>query len=122
MPAPPDSVNVAAMSVGWDSTERTDGYLVQLTGELDISSAASVESRLMELETRAPERLFLDLQKVSFIDSTGLSMIINADGRARKDGRRLTIVSGEGVPRRILRTVGLEDRLDVLSEMPEPDA
>lgn len=110
------------MSVGWDSTERDDGYVVELSGELDISSAASVESRLMELEQRAPAQLFLDLRKVSFIDSTGLSMIINADGRARKDGRRLIIVSGDGVPRRILRTVGLEDRLDVQSDMPESAA
>src|SRR3954471_4561320 len=106
------------MSVGWDSTERDDGYVVELSGELDISSASSVESRLMELEQRSPAMLILDLRKVNFIDSTGLSMIINADGRARKDGRRLVIVSGDGVPRRILRTVGLEDRLDVQSEVP----
>src|SRR3954462_9189939 len=107
------------MSVGWDSSERADGYVVELTGELDISSAASVESRLKELVERAPGRLILDLTRVSFIDSTGLSMIINADGRARKGGRRLTIVSGDGVPSRILRTVGLEDRRDVLGELPE---
>ena len=107
------------MSVGWDTSERGDGYVVELSGELDISSAASVESRLMELEERSPERLILDLSKVSFIDSTGLSMIINADGRARKGGRRLTIVSGDGVPRRILRTVGLEDRLDVHVHLPD---
>ncbi len=107
------------MSVGWETSDRADGIHVELTGELDISSASSVESRLMELETRTPERLILDLRRVSFIDSTGLSMIINADGRARKDGRRLTIVSGDGVPRRILRTVGLEDRLDVHSDVPE---
>jgi anti-sigma B factor antagonist len=106
------------MSVGWQSAERDDGYVVELSGELDISSAASVESRLMELEKRDPERVILDLTRVSFIDSTGLSMIINADGRARKRGKRLTIVSGEGVPRRILRTVGLEDRLDVVGELP----
>jgi anti-sigma B factor antagonist len=122
MPAPSDSVNVARMSVGWDTTERDDGYVVELSGELDISSAASIESRLMELEQRAPERIFLDLTRVSFIDSTGLSMIINADGRARKAGRRLTIVSGDGVPRRILRTVGLEDRLDVVADIPAAGA
>lgn len=121
MLAPSDSVNVAAMTVGWETTERDDGYVVELSGELDISSASSVESRLMELEQRAPERLFLDLTRVSFIDSTGLSMIINADGRARKSDRRLTIVSGDGVPRRILRTVGLEDRLDVIAELPAAD-
>jgi anti-anti-sigma factor len=110
------------MSVGWETSERADGFHVELSGELDISSASSVESRLMELETREPARLILDLLRVSFIDSTGLSMIINADGRARKQGRRLTIVSGDGVPRRILRTVGLEDRLDVHTEVPAVEA
>jgi anti-sigma B factor antagonist len=106
------------MSVGWEATDRSDGIHVELTGELDISSASSVESRLIEIEEREPERLILDLRRVNFIDSTGLSMIINADGRAKKAGRRLTIVSGEGVPQRILRTVGLEDRLDVLADLP----
>src|SRR2546423_13467581 len=109
------------MSVDWEASDRSDGVHVQLTGELDISSASGVESRLYEIETRAPRRLFLDLRRVNFIDSTGLSMIINADGRARKAGRQLTIVSGDGVPRRILRTVGLEERLDVVSELPESD-
>ena len=110
------------MSVGWETSELGDGYHVELSGELDISSASSVESRLMELEKCTPARLILDLTRVNFIDSTGLSMIINADGRARKDGRSLMIVSGEGVPRRILRTVGLEDRLDVRTELPEAGA
>jgi anti-sigma B factor antagonist len=107
------------MTVGWETSQREDGVHVELSGELDISTASDVEARLMELERSSPERLVLDLRRVNFIDSTGLSMIINADGRARKDGRRLTIVSGDGVPRRILRTVGLEDRLDVHSDMPE---
>ena len=110
------------MSVGWETSERADGVHVRLSGELDISSAAGVESRLLEVEGRAPETLFLDLRRVNFIDSTGLSMIINADGRAKKAGRKLTIVSGDGVPLRILRTVGLEERLDVVTEMPEPAA
>src|SRR5918911_1339036 len=107
------------MSVGWETSELDGGYHVELSGELDISSASSVESRLIELEQRAPERLILDLRRVNFIDSTGLSMIINADGRAKKAGRTLTIVSGDGVPLRILRTVGLEERLDVVSDLPE---
>lgn len=109
------------MSVGWETAEEPDGVRVVLRGELDIANASSVESRLLEIERRSPERLILDLREVSFIDSTGLSMIINADGRARKAGRRLTVVSGDGVPRRILRTVGLEERLDVLVDMPRAE-
>ena len=110
------------MSVGWETSEQSNGMHVQLSGELDISSAAGVEARLMEIEEQKPERLILDLRRVNFIDSTGLSMIINADGRAKKAGRRLTIVSGDGVPLRILRTVGLEERLDVSIEPPDGGA
>ena len=106
------------MGARWETAEETDGVRVVLRGELDISSAADVETHLLDLERAAPGRMFLDLRNVSFIDSTGLSMLINADGRARKAGRRLTIISGEGVPRRILRTVGLEERLDVLVDLP----
>ncbi|MEA2405796.1 MAG: anti-sigma factor antagonist [Thermoleophilaceae bacterium] len=107
------------MSVELESSERGDGVHIQLTGELDISSAGSVETRLLDIERSEPARVIIDLRGIRFIDSTGLSMIINADGRARKAGRRLTIVSGDGVPRRILRTVGLEDRLDVVAELPD---
>ena len=110
------------MSVDWEASERSDGVHVELAGELDISSAAGVESRLLEIERREPARVFLDLRRVTFIDSTGLSMIINADGRARKAGRQLTIVSGDGVPLRILRTVGLEERLDVVNDLPESES
>ena len=106
------------MTIGWETAEQNDGVRVALSGEIDVASAPGVESRLLELERSEPRRLFLDLRNVSFIDSTGLSMIINADGRARKAGRRLTIVSGDGVPRRILHTVGLDERLDVLTELP----
>ena len=107
------------MTVEWETSERDDGVHVELSGELDISSAGGVEARLLDLERSEPARVIIDLRGIRFIDSTGLSMIINADGRARKAGRRLTIVSGEGVPRRILRTVGLEDRLDVVADLPD---
>jgi anti-sigma B factor antagonist len=103
-------------------TERRDGGLrVALSGDLDVASAGSVEQRLVELEgPDAPSDLVLDLRGLSFIDSTGLSLLINADSRARKAGRRVTIVSGRGAPRRLLATTGLIGRLDVVEEWGEP--
>ena len=106
------------MTAGWQTSEREDGVLVTLEGDLDISSAPTVETRLIELERSGPQRVILDLRAVDFIDSTGLSLIIDADARAQKAGRGLTIVAGEGPPRRVLRTVGLEERLDLVSELP----
>jgi anti-anti-sigma factor len=105
------------VSVEVETEQRDDGWRVVLSGDLDVSSAPSVEQRLVELEQpHPPPDLVLDLRRLSFIDSTGLSLLINADSRARKAGRRVTIVSGSGAPRRLLETTGLIGRLDVVEE------
>lgn len=98
--------------------DRGDAITVTVTGEIDISNAAAVEGRLIALEEGRPTSLVLDLRAVTFIDSTGLSLLINADRRARKADRRLTIVAGEGSVERTLRTVGLHERLDLAREAP----
>lgn len=106
------------MSVSVETAETGNGLLVVLSGELDVGSAESVEKRLLDIEDAAPERLLLDLHELRFMDSTGLSLLINADRRARKAGRHVTIVSGTGPSRRILETVGLDTRLDVVQDLP----
>jgi anti-sigma B factor antagonist len=94
---------------------------VSLSGELDMATAPSVEERLEQLNGGDPPgRLVLDLRGLRFIDSTGLSLLMNADNRARKAGRRVTIVSGTGAPRRLLETTGLADRLNVVEEWEDP--
>jgi anti-sigma B factor antagonist len=102
-------------------TEEGEGVVrIALSGELDVSTAASVEERLLALEGEdLPSRMILDLRGLRFIDSTGLSLLINADSRSRKAGRRMTIVSGTGPSRRILDTTGLRTRLDIVEEAPE---
>jgi anti-sigma B factor antagonist len=107
------------VAVEFESERTGDELRVALTGHLDMSTAASVEERLVELESDdAPARVILDLRGLGFIDSTGLSLLINADSRGRKAGRHVTIVSGSGPPRRILETTGLAGRLDVVEEAP----
>jgi anti-sigma B factor antagonist len=96
----------------------TDGdpageLLVTVTGELDISNVERFEGELMALERDRPPLLVLDLKGVRFIDSTGLSLLLNADARARRQDRHVTIISGNGAARRIMRTVALDQILDV---------
>ena len=101
------------MDVGVVTQELEGAVRVALSGELDVATAPSVEERLVELEGGA-ERIVLDLRELSFIDSTGLSLLINTDSRARKAGRAVTIVAAGGTPRRLLETTGLVGRLDVV--------
>jgi len=47
---------------------------------------------VLELEDARPLLLVIDLTGLSFIDSTGLSVLLAAAERARKQGRRLIVV------------------------------
>ena len=106
------------MGVGFEAEVDAGVVRIALSGDLDVSTAPSVEERLVELEDGGAERVILDLRSLDFIDSTGLSLLINADRRARRAGRRVTIVSGTGAPRRILETTGLKGRLDIVEDEP----
>ena len=106
------------MGVGFEAEVDAGVVRIALSGDLDVSTAPSVEERLVELEDGGAERVILDMRGLDFIDSTGLSLLINADRRARRAGRRVTIVSGTGAPRRILETTGLKGRLDIVEDEP----
>ena len=106
------------MGVGFEAVVDAGVVRIALSGDLDVASAESVEQRLIELEGGGADRVILDLRGLDFIDSTGLSLLINADRRGRQAGRQVTIVSGTGAPRRILETTGLHGRLDIVEDDP----
>jgi anti-anti-sigma factor len=73
--------------------DRTpDRQCVAVLGELDIYTAPSLENAVLELEDAKPLVLVIDLTGLSFIDSTGLTVLLTASERARRQGRRLLVV------------------------------
>jgi anti-sigma B factor antagonist len=70
----------------------SDRECVALLGELDIFTARSLEDAVLGLEDANPGLVVIDLTGVSFIDSTGLSVLLTASQRAREQGRRLVVV------------------------------
>ena len=96
-----------------------DGGLVKLVlrGELDLSTVAKVEEELRRAESAEPPVLVMDLAGLTFLDSTGLRLIVTADQRARDQGRRLTVVKGPDTVQRVFSITRLDERL----EMVEPD-
>jgi anti-sigma B factor antagonist len=68
-----------------------DREYVAVFGELDIYTAPSLERAVLQLENAMP-LLVIDLTGLSFIDSTGLSVLLGASERARRQDRRLVVV------------------------------
>jgi anti-anti-sigma factor len=54
---------------------------VAVSGELDISNVSALRSRLDPILDSDPKRLVFDLDGLTFMDSSGISVLLNAAGR-----------------------------------------
>ena len=86
--------------------EHAAGTVVVPVGELDFGTAPDLEA---VLATHSGP-VVVDLRKLSFIDLTGLRMLLEADARSRQDGMNLRFIPGPKV-QRLFALSRLPDRL-----------
>jgi anti-anti-sigma factor len=98
---------------------RHGGVVVVATGEIDLWSAPEVKAALTA-DGAGDTGVVLDLRGVTFMDSSGLGLIVECNQRARKHGHRFAIaVGGASDVHRILEMSGLTK---VLEFVDDPDA
>jgi anti-sigma B factor antagonist len=90
------------------SRER-DVVIAAVTGDVDISTVAQLRECLFELADRGGT-LIVDLNRVTFIDSSGLGALVGAARRAAAHGDSLHAVCARPPTRRLLWLTGV-DRL-----------
>lgn len=89
--------------------------VVSLAGELDLSTIPSVESRLFD-QLRTQSGVVVDLTGLSFIDSSGIGLLIQAF-RSTGDAGKLPIVIAAGSQvERVFRLVGIDRALPLFVE------
>jgi anti-anti-sigma factor len=87
--------------------------LLTVSGELDLATSPALEAEL-ERASAGPELVILDLRGVTFMDSTGLSLLVKAQRRAQDSRRRLAVVKGGPQVERLLTLTGVADRLTLI--------
>lgn len=94
---------------------RPNASVVILAGELELSTIPSVERRLFD-QLRKHPGVVVDLTRLSFIDSSGIGLLIQAF-RATDDGRSLhTVIAHGSQVERVFRLVGIDRSLPVFFE------
>jgi anti-sigma B factor antagonist len=89
--------------------EETRGAVVTVSGELDVASSQTLEHELTKLQSVAT--VVVDLRGLTFIDSTGLGVLVRAHQLAKEQGRRFGLVRGNGQVDRLLNLTGLDQEL-----------
>lgn len=89
-----------------------DRVTVHLAGEVDLAAAPRVETAIDEaLDGEGGVDVTIDLDGVTFLDSTGLRVLVAAHGRCAGQGRSLTLVNPSTAVSRILEITGLGQTL-----------
>lgn len=103
---------IAALSIA--SERDGDVHTLGLTGEIDLANAAEVEQALRRIEATDAEVIVVDLAGVSFIDSSGIRVLVAAAARAR-GGDRLVLARPTRAVLRVLRIAGVADLLPLVA-------
>lgn len=81
--------------------------LVRVSGSIDVYAAPAFRDRLERELDAGNSNLLVDLSEVSFLDSTGLSVLVGRLKHARHDGGQLELVCPEGRVRQAFVITGL---------------
>ena len=98
---------------GVTTTQDGDYAVVAVTGELDVYTAPVLEESLGELVERGSPRLVVDLTEVTFMDSTGLGLLIKALKWTRELDGSLKIVANTDKVLKVFRVTGLDGVLSL---------
>jgi anti-sigma B factor antagonist len=103
--------DVAAEPVIALAVEHTDdsGAVVTVRGDLEFGTASALHSTLVDLTHQGSNPIILDLTELEFIDSTGLSLLVQAHQRITSEGRHFILRGPTDRVRRVLEISGLAD-------------
>jgi anti-anti-sigma factor len=90
-----------------------DVRVVTATGDVDLASAPRLGQVLRQEVERAPGTLLVDLSATRHLDSSGVSVLLNAHRRLTRLGAGFAVVAPEGAPRRVLELTGVAETLGV---------
>lgn len=103
-----------ALAVGLERAGRT--ITLTLCGELDLVTAALVRAALDQAASERPDHLVIDLRELSFIDSTGVHLLLDAHRRLQQTWTSLEIRPGGRSVQRIFQLTHLADFLPIVKD------
>ncbi len=91
------------------TVDAADGF-VRPRGELDLSTVPLVEAALHE-QGAAHGRVTLDLGRLTFVDSSGLRLVLKTMEAAQREGFGFAVLPGGPQIQRLFELAGIADRV-----------
>jgi len=93
------------------TVRRERGVVIaEVTGDIDMSTVAGLRERLFKVADSG-QSLIVDLNRITFIDSAGLGLLVNAARRAGAHGGSVHAVCSRPETRKLLWMTGVDRRI-----------
>jgi anti-sigma B factor antagonist len=83
-------------------------HVIEVNGQVDIHAAPALQQRTSRVIDEGKTRVVVDLSRVSFMDSTGLGVLVGALKRLRAGQGILALVVTDYDVERLLELTGLD--------------
>jgi anti-sigma B factor antagonist len=103
----PPSQEEAAVDVSVTSRESGDRTVIEVKGEIDVYTAPVLREELTSLIDSEHTTIVVDLTQVSFMDSTGLGVLVGALKKVRTLGGDLALVIDQEKILKVFRITAL---------------
>lgn len=105
------------MTLAITTEELTGGIIkVVLDGRLDVEGAAAMDLQMNEI-AGSRKAVLVDLQKLSYLGSTGLRSLVGPARAIRSRGGRMVLFGPNEFVQKVLKVSGIDTLIPVHSEL-----
>ena len=106
-----ESLDGSPLAISIEGAGAND-CVIELSGELDLDTVPKLESPLLKA-LREHDCVVLDLSRLTFIDSSGLGLLIKAHRETAESGNLHTVISRDSQIERVFEVTGIDRALAV---------
>ena len=95
------------MDLSLETRQAGDRTIVTVGGEIDVYTAPKLRDKITELVNSGHHQLLIDMEKVEFLDSTGLGVLVGGLKKVRAHDGSMELVCSQDRLLKIFRITGL---------------
>ena len=105
------------MDLDLSTRQLGERAVVTVGGEVDLETASQLGDYALDALREVSAHLVLDLSGVSFMDSTGLKVLLTVSRRAELAGGSFVVVGPTRAVRKILSLTGLDQTFTIVEDV-----
>lgn len=96
------------MSLNIKSNYENDSWIIQIEGELDVSCAKNFKNEVESSLEKKFSDVKIDMEKLSYIDSTGVGVIVGIMKTLRRSGKDIVLLNAKDNIKKIFKITGID--------------